>query len=129
MSLDPFADALIHIKNSDFVAKKECVVKPVTKTLNNVLEILKKEKYIKDFEKKSKDNKEFFIVKLNGNIINCKAIKPRFAVKAVNFEKYEKRFLPAKGIGLLIVSTPKGIITHIDAKKQNLGGRLIAYIY
>ena len=57
------------------------------------------------------------------------AIKPRFAVKATEYEKFEKRYLPAKGFGILIVSTVKGLMTHYEAKQQGLGGRLIAYCY
>jgi small subunit ribosomal protein S8 len=45
------------------------------------------------------------------------------------YEKFEKRFLPAKGVGVLIVSTIKGIMTHEEAKGKTLGGRLIAYCY
>ena len=50
-------------------------------------------------------------------------------MKWVNYEKYEKRFLPAKGFGILIVSTPKGLMTHEEARKKKLGGVLIVYVY
>ena len=45
------------------------------------------------------------------------------------FEKFEKRYLPAKGFGVLIVSTPKGIVKQEDAVKNNSGGVLLAYCY
>ena len=41
----------------------------------------------------------------------------------------EKRYLPAKDFGILIMSTSKGIMTHYDAKKKNLGGKLLSYCY
>ena len=56
-------------------------------------------------------------------------IKPRSSVKANQFEKWERRFLPAAGIGFLILSTPKGIITHKEAIKEKIGGKLLAYVY
>ena len=45
------------------------------------------------------------------------------------FEKFERRYLPAKDLGILFVSTPKGIMTHYDAKAKKLGGKLLAYCY
>jgi small subunit ribosomal protein S8 len=48
-------------------------------------------------------------------------------VKAL--EKYEKRFLPSRDMGTLIVSTPNGVLSHEDAKDQNVGGRILAYVY
>jgi small subunit ribosomal protein S8 len=50
-------------------------------------------------------------------------------VKRDGFEKYEKRFLPAFNYGILIVTTPNGVMTHEDAKKEGIGGRLLAYVY
>ena len=49
--------------------------------------------------------------------------------KKADFEKFERRYLPAKDMGILIVSTPAGIMTHVEAKKKGLGGRLLAYCY
>jgi len=50
-------------------------------------------------------------------------------VKAGEFEKFEKRFLPARGFGILIISTTSGVITHEEAREKNIGGKLIGYIY
>jgi len=129
MRLDPFTDALNAIKNSDFIAKKSCVITPVSKLLTETLDILKKEKYIDGFEVKSKAEKKELTVKLNGMITNLKAIKPRYAVSYTELEKFEKRFLPSRNVGIIILSTPKGLRTHVDAKKEKIGGRLIAFIY
>ncbi|MDO8627324.1 MAG: 30S ribosomal protein S8, partial [Candidatus Diapherotrites archaeon] len=70
-----------------------------------------------------------FKVLLNGKINVCRAIKPRYAVKKNGYDKYEKQFLPSKEIGILIVSTPKGVVSHNEAKQQGIGGRLIAFVY
>ena len=40
-----------------------------------------------------------------------------------------KRFLPARNLGILIISTNQGLITHVDAIDKNIGGSLIAYFY
>ncbi len=71
------------------------------------------------------------ILNLNllGKINKCGVIKPRFNVKRNEFEKFERRYLPAKGFGFLLVSTSKGIMTNEEAKTNGVGGKLIAYIY
>jgi small subunit ribosomal protein S8 len=45
------------------------------------------------------------------------------------FEKYEKRFLPAKSFGLLILTTPKGVMDHNKAKELRVGGKLLAFVF
>ena len=68
-------------------------------------------------------------VNLIGKINNCGVIKPRFAIKSDEFEKFEKRFLLAKDFGIIIVSTNQGLITHREAKKKKIGGKLMAFCY
>ena len=68
-------------------------------------------------------------VQLLGKINKCGVIKPRYSLTKSEYEKFEKRYLPAKDFGLIFVSTSKGVMTHMEAKKKNLGGKLLAYIY
>ncbi len=126
---DPITDALTKIRNAETTSKKECLIKPASKFLGELLRVAKENEYIEDYT--MADNKGIisYTVKLNGKINTCKGIKPRYAVKRNGFEKYEKRYLPARDVGLLIVSTPKGVMTHTQAKEKGLGGRLIAFIY
>ncbi len=70
-----------------------------------------------------------FKVQLVGKINACGTIKPRFAVKKTDWNKWEQRYIPSKDFGMLIVSTPKGMMTNSEAKEKNTGGRLIAYVY
>jgi small subunit ribosomal protein S8 len=126
---DPLPNALSNILNHDKVDKKECSIFPASKVIKDVLKVMNENGYIGVF-KEVKDSKgDSIVVNLLGNINKCGAIKPRFAVKQANFEKFEKRFLPAKGFGILIVSTNKGVMTHIQAQEKKIGGRLIAYCY
>jgi small subunit ribosomal protein S8 len=68
------------------------------------------------------------ILKIELGILNgCNAIKPRFMVKTKDLEKYTKRYLPSKNLGILIVSTSRGIMTHQTAQEKNIGGSLLAY--
>ena len=126
---DHLANVLASIVNYERVGKKELEVKIASKMVKNVLSIMKDHRYIGEYSI-SKDNKgESLKINLLGNVNKCGVIKPRFSVKKDNYEKFEKRFLPARGFGFLIVSTPQGLMIHEDAKMKNIGGRLIAYIY
>ena len=126
---DPLANVLSHVFNSETMGKEECFIKPDSKLVRAVLEILKKADYIKSYEVVEDKRGGLIKVTLSGNINKCGVIKPRFSVKRDGYEKYEKRFLPAANFGFLIVSTPKGIMVHKEAIKENLGGKLLAYCY
>ncbi len=127
---DPVADALIQIKNAEFSSKAECTIKPASKFIGEVLKVAKENGYILDFSQEEvKKGISIFNVKLSGKINTFKAVKPRYAVKKENYEKYEKRYLPARDVGLLIVSTSQGVMTHRQAKLKGLGGRIVAFIY
>ena len=128
--IDPVADALIQIKNAEFASKTECTIKPASKFVGEVLRVAKENGYITDFSKEEeKKGIDKYTVKLNGKINTFKAVKPRYAVKKENYEKYEKRYLPARDVGVLIVSTSQGLMTHRQAKEKSIGGRIIAFIY
>ncbi len=126
---DPLADVLSNINNAEKVGKLNCIAEPSSKTVKSVLNILKKKGYIKDFKEVTSPKGNALDITLSGKINKCSVIKPRYSVKVSDLEKFEKRFLPAKNFGVLIISTSKDILTHYDAKEKNIGGRLIAYCY
>ena len=117
------------ILNNEAIGRSECLIKPVSKIIKELLRVMKENGYIADF-KEIEDNRGNYI-KLNllGSINKCGVIKPRYSVKNTDFEKFEARYLPAKDLGILFVSTPGGIMTHYDAKSKKTGGRLLAYCY
>ena len=126
---DPLANLFSMILNNELIGKSECTVKPVSKLMKQLLKVMKDNNYVGDY-KETEDSKGNYIkLTLLGNINKCGVIKPRYNVKNVDFEKFEKRFLPAKDVGILLVSTPKGIMTHMEAKSKKTGGKLLAYVY
>jgi small subunit ribosomal protein S8 len=130
MSLnDPLANLLSQISDLDKKGKKEIVLRPSSKMMMNVLKIFQENNYIGSFSEIEDARGNFIQVNLLGNINKCGVIKPRFNVKVKDYEKFEKRYLPAYGFGLLLVSTNKGIMTQEDAIKKALGGKLIAFVY
>ncbi len=126
---DPLANALSNILNKENARTKECVIKPSSKVIKEVLKIMNEYGYVGKFEEVIDSRGNFLSIELLNKINKCGVIKPRFAVKESNYEKFEKRFLPAKDFGILIVSTSKGIMSNNEARKQNLGGKLLAYCY
>jgi small subunit ribosomal protein S8 len=126
---DPLANALSHLLNCEQDAKSEAYVKPATKMLRTVLDILKDEGYVGSCTEIDDGKSKIMKVSLLGKINRCNVIKPRFAIAKQSFEKYEKRFLPARGFGVLIVSTNQGLMTHASARAKGIGGKLIAYCY
>lgn len=128
MRMDLLADALAIIKNAEKVGKNECNVK-FSKLIFRVLSIMKENGYIEGFKRIEDGRGGIINIKLNGKIIDCNVIKPRFSVKKNEYEKFEKRFLPASEYGILILTTDKGVMDHKKSKKLGIGGKLLAYVY
>jgi len=130
MSLNnPLANALSTLNNIRNRGANEAVVKPASKVIKSVLDLLKTEKYIDSYEYIDNQKGGLFLVKLKGAINKIGAIRPNYPIAITEIEKFEKRYLPGKDFGRLIISTNKGILTHVEAKKQNTGGILLAYVY
>ena len=125
---DTLADALNRIKTQEHVGKGECIVY-ASKLIKETLKILQSYGYVGGFEFVDDEKSGFFRIELIGKINKCAAIKPRFPVKKDEWSKWEQQFIPAIGFGVLIVSTPQGLMTNREAKEKEIGGRLIAYVY
>ncbi len=128
MRHDTLADVMSAIKNAERIGKKECIT-PASNLVREVLKVIQEKGYIGTFEFIDDGKSGKFRIELKNKINDCGIIKPRYPVKIDGFEKFEKRFLPAKDVGFLILTNPKGVMTHQDAKKQKIGGRLLAYIF
>lgn len=128
MAIDHLADALNTLKTHEMVGQRVCEVK-ASKLLAEVFRVLKEKGYLSSYEMVEDGRGGYFKVMLDGRINNCGVIKPRFPVKRHEWPLVEQRYIPGIGIGLLIVSTPIGIMTNAEAEKNRTGGRLLAYIY
>ena len=124
---DWLSTMLNDIMNCKKAGKKKTAITPASNLIIGVLKILKDNGYIKNFEIEE-DRFKKVMIKIE-KINKCGAIKPRFFVKKNGFDKYIKRYLPARGFGILIVSTNKGLMTHREAIEKGIGGSLIAYCY
>ncbi|MBU0636307.1 30S ribosomal protein S8 [Candidatus Micrarchaeota archaeon] len=129
MSVDPIANALTALKNSENATKGTCKLQPASKLLEEILRVMKENGYITGYERVNTKGSGFYKIQLSGKVNECRAIKPRYPVQKDEFEKFEKRYLPSRDVGIIIVSTSKGVLSHKKAKEEGIGGRLIAFVY
>jgi small subunit ribosomal protein S8 len=128
MQHDLVSDMASAITNAERVGKPYAIVK-ASKLIINILKVMQKYGYIGEFEYIEDGRGGKIKVELLGRINKCGAIRPRFSVKKDGYEKYERRYLPAAGLGILIVTTSKGVMAHEEAKKLGVGGKLLVYVY
>lgn len=126
MSHDIVADALNMIRNAKRAKKEVIKVKIISNLLIEVLKIMKQAGAVKKYKISSKDGSVEITI---GDLTDCKSIKPRFSCDKTQIEKYRRRYLPARNLGVMILSTNKGLMTHEEAQREQVGGCLIAYFY
>jgi len=127
--MDTMANGLTTIINNEMRNKRECIISPASKLLGRVLRIMQLNGYIGEFEFIDDGRSGKFKVQLLGRINKCGAIRPRFSLKMDKFEEWEKKFLPSREVGLLVVSTSNGVVSHKEAREKHIGGKLLAFIY
>jgi small subunit ribosomal protein S8 len=127
--MDPLTNALNTIMIHEHRRKKECIIAPASSLVGRVLRLIQSKGYIGEIEFIDDGRQGKFRVQLFGRINDCRAVRPRFYANVKEMERYEKRFLPSRDLGMVILSTPKGVMEHTTAKEQNVGGAILAYIY
>ena len=126
--MDILADALNTMKTHEIAGQRHCTVK-ASRLIAKVLDILKTEGYISTYKTREDGRGNKFEVELSGKINEAGVIKPRLPVKKGEWPQFEQRFLPAYNIGVIIISTSRGVVTNVQAQELGVGGRLIAYVY
>lgn len=127
--MDPLANALSVIKNAESTGKRECMIDPASKIIGNVLKVMQDEGYVGEFEFVDNGKAGMLKVRLIGKINRCGVVKPRFSLGKSEMERWEKRYLPARNFGTLILTTSQGVMSHYDAAKKGIGGEILAYVY
>ncbi len=131
MIIDPIGDLLTRVRNA-YLARLENFSVPYSTIKANILKVLKKNKYIADFEiLEEKNNKKTIVVTLN----DVKVTKYIPTLKRIS-KPGQRLYVSAKDIkksrngkGIYILSTPKGIITGYEARSLNVGGELLCEVY
>ena len=127
---DTIADLLTRIRNANS-AKHICVDVPASNVKKAIAEILLEEGYIKNYQiiEDGKQNVIRIALKYNGKE---KAISGLKRVSTPGLRIYKsKEELPKvlRGLGIAIVSTSKGIMTDKKARKENVGGEVMAFVW
>jgi small subunit ribosomal protein S8 len=127
MHTDPIADLLTRIRNAIKAHHNETVM-PHSKMKENIMKIFKTQGYIKEFEVVT--NGKFKEIK-----VSLDEEKESLTLKRVSrpgqriYVKRDNLKAIKNGLGISILSTSKGLMSNIDARKQNLGGELLCEIY
>ncbi len=127
--LDVLSNALMSIKNAESRGDRQVIIWPSSKLIGNVLRVMQRYGYVGEFEYVYDGRGGKYVVQLLGKINDISAIKPRFHVKVNELQKWEEKYLPARQVGILILSTSKGVISHLEARENRVGGILVAYVY
>lgn len=130
MVTDPVADLLTRIRNAN-AASLETVEAPVSRIKANIAKVLKDEGYIKNFRLVRADNKHFLRIYL-------KSDEGQKAITGIRRESKPglRRYVGVgeiprvlNGAGIVILSTPKGVMTGRDAKKNRVGGEILCSVW
>ena len=131
MSLsDPIGDMLARLKNSQMRNHKKIEL-PSSKFKAKIAEILKSEGYIIDYEVKINQNKSNLHINLkynSGNPVISSIERVSIPGRRL-FSSAESLPKINNGLGIAIVSTPKGVMTDIEARKQKVGGEVICKVF
>jgi ribosomal protein S8 len=126
------ANALTSIYNNEVRRKAEAIIYPSSNLVINVLRVMQKEGYVGEFEVIDDGRWGKIRVQLIGRINKCGPITPRLSIKyreLLRMPDYVRKYLPSKEIGTLILTTPKGVMSHRDAISNRMGGILLGYVY
>ena len=128
---DPIADMLTRIRNA-LVVKRETVDIPLSNTKKAIAQILTDEGYVNGFEVKGEGIDSKIVVSLKYGPKGEKVINGLKRISKPGLRIYAGcDDLPKvlNGMGIAIVSTPKGVMTDREARKQHYGGEILAYVW
>ena len=131
MNTDPIADMLTRIRNANLVSHPS-VEMPSSKLKVALARLLKEEGFIADYSEKVEGNFKTLTVVLKYDECNKPVITNLRRISKPGLRSYCKaKNLPQVlgGLGVAVVSTSKGLLSDRKARKENLGGEVLAYIY
>lgn len=127
---DPLGDMLTRIRNGQ-QAKKDSVLSPASKLRANVLEVLRREGYIRGYSEENMGPHKALRIELK-YFEGEPAIKYLARVSKPGRRVYSgcKDLAPVRnGLGIAIVSTPRGVLSDAEARQQNVGGEILAEVF
>ena len=128
---DPIADMLTRIRNA-LIVKHDTVEVPVSVMKRSIADILLNEGYIKGYTINEEGVEPMMVINLKYGPNRQKVITGLKRISKPGLRVYARKHnLPKvlKGVGIAIISTSKGIMTDREARKQGIGGEVLAYIW
>lgn len=128
---DPIADMLTRIRNANQMKYNEVEV-PTSKLKSQIADILKGEGYINDYSIKNKDGMSVMVLNLKYGAKKERVITGLKRISKPGLRVYAKKEeipMVLNGLGIAIISTSKGLMVDREARKQNLGGEVLVYIW
>lgn len=128
MHTDPIADMLTRLRNGS-KAEKETVLMPFSKIKFAICELLKKNRFISDYEKTEDENKHPLLM------ISLNTTRPKLSIRRISkpgqriYVKHSEVRRVKNGYGLAVYSTSKGLVTDREALKSQTGGELLFEIF
>lgn len=131
-TMDTIADMINSINNAQAVCKEQIVVFPYSNFKFNILQVLKDEGFILDVQKKGRLASRRIVVDLKYDENQAPLISKIKIVSKQGQRIYSKASElknVKSGYGISIISTPKGLLTNKEARKQKLGGEIICQLW
>ena len=131
MNTDPIADMLTRIRNANTV-KHPSVEVPASKLKIELAKLLKEEGFIADYEVQGKGQFKVIVISLKYDVNGKPVITKLEKISKPGLRHYSKAKNLQKvlgGMGIAVVSTPKGLLTDRKARKENVGGEVLCYVY
>ena len=131
MYIDPISDLIVRISMGT-KSKKAKIQSKKSKLSSNLLRILKEEGYIENYEEKTDPKKipyTLITLKYKGNLSTISGVRQISKPGLRIYSEVNKLPTVLNGLGIAIISTSQGIMTDKNARKNNLGGEVIAYVW
>ncbi|MDA8212663.1 MAG: 30S ribosomal protein S8 [Clostridia bacterium] len=128
---DPIADFLTRLRNANTVHHEKVEI-PASKMKKAMAEILKTEGFIKDFEYIEDGKQGVIRVYLKYGADRAKVLSGIKRISKPGLRVYAKKDEVPRvlgGLGIALISTPKGLMTDKQARQQGLGGEVVAYVW
>ncbi|HAV20662.1 MAG: 30S ribosomal protein S8 [Bacillota bacterium] len=131
VTTDPIADMLTRIRNANTVSR-DVVEMPSSRVKRDIAKILKEEGYIRDYEVVADRKQGILRLHLKYGPNKQKAITGLKRISKPGLRVYANKDNIPKvlgGLGIAVISTPKGIMTDKDARREGVGGEVICYVW
>ncbi|KAG6760252.1 hypothetical protein POTOM_036759 [Populus tomentosa] len=122
-------DALKSMYNAEKRGKRQVMIRPSSKVIIKFLLVMQKHGYIGEFEFVDDHRAGKIVVELNGRLNKCGVISPRFDVGVKEIETWTARLLPSRQFGYIVLTTSAGIMDHEEARRKNVGGKVLGFFY